>query len=366
MPANSILKIISLLGFIYCALFATFGLSASSSTTLSVEQNLQSEGQKIADVKCAACHSFQASGQVDPEELARSQGPTLAYAGNKFQASWLEKWLVSPSRIRPAGYLCYRYVVSTADGDRVDEAALPVHPTVSPAEAKTLASYLISLKKEPNAYPVSETTSTVRAQLHFEKILGCGSCHQVRQGQGGISGPELYTAYERLERGWGTAFMAEPNYWNTIPMPRISIRSDQLAAISDFLFQAPAEKSSQASSTSPIRKDAVSKQGKPSTKGRAELVYQMYCSQCHGINGDGKGINAASLFVSPRNHTSAQEMGMLTDDRLYAAIRYGGTAVGKSALMPSWGGVVKDSDIKLLVEHLRILSGTGTAEGTLK
>jgi mono/diheme cytochrome c family protein len=363
MPANSLLKIITLLSFIYFGLFACFGLTASSRAR-NGEQDAQVEGQKIAALKCAACHSFQSSGQVDPEELARSQGPTLAYAGNKFQLSWLEKWLIAPSRIRPAGYLTYRYVVSTTEGDRVDEAALPVHPALSPAEAKAVASYLTSLKKEPNAYPASETPSTVRAQLHFEKILGCGSCHQVQQGRGGLSGPELYTAYERLNRGWGTAFMAEPNYWNTIPMPKISIRSDQLTAISDYLFLPPAEKS--APTAAPVRKDAVTKNSKPSTKERAELVYQLYCSQCHGINGDGKGINLSSLFVAPRNHTSPEEMGMLTDDRIYAAIRYGGTSVGKSALMPSWGGVIKDSDIKLLVEHLRILSGTGTAEGTLK
>jgi mono/diheme cytochrome c family protein len=365
MPANSLSKIIALLCFIYCGLFVGFGLTArSSSATFSGGQDAQVDGQKIAAVKCAACHSFQSSGQVDPEELERSQGPTLAYAGNKFQLSWLEKWLIAPYRIRPAGYLSYRYVVNTADGDRVDEAALPVHMALPPAEAKAVASYLTSLKKEPNAYPASETASTVRAQLHFEKILGCGSCHQIQQGRGGLSGPELYTAYERLDRGWGTAFMAEPNYWNTIPMPKISIRTDQLAALSDYLFQAPTEKP--VPSPDPVRKETVAKTDKHPTKGRVELIYQMYCSQCHGINGDGKGINAPSLFVAPRNHTSAQEMGMLTDDRLYAAIRYGGTAVGKSALMPSWGGVLKDSDIKLLVEHLRVLSGTGTGEGTSK
>jgi mono/diheme cytochrome c family protein len=348
----------ALLCFIYLSLFACFGPTAASSRSV---QEAQSEGQKIAAAKCAACHSFQSSGQIDPEELEHSQGPTLAYAGNKFQLSWLEKWLVAPTRIRPAGYLTYRYVVSTAEGDRINEAALPAHPTLSPAEAKAVAGYLSSLKKEPNAYPASETTGTVRAQLHFEKILGCGSCHQVQPGHGGLSGPELYTAYERINRGWGTAFMAEPNYWNTIPMPKISIRGDQLAALSDYLFQAPAEKS--APPASAVKNDAVVKTDRPAPKGRAQLVYQMYCSQCHGINGDGKGINAPSLFVAPRNHTSPQEMGMLTDDRIYAAIRYGGTAVGKSALMPSWGGVLKDSDIKLLVEHLRLLSGTG-GEGT--
>jgi cytochrome c oxidase cbb3-type subunit 3 len=87
------------------------------------------------------------------------------------------------------------------------------------------------------------------------------------------------------------------------------------------------------------------------------MLYQLYCSQCHGVRGNGKGINAPSLFVAPRDHTSSEEMGMLTDDRIFAAVKYGGTAVGKSALMPSWNGTIADDDIRLLVGYVRELSG---------
>jgi cytochrome c oxidase cbb3-type subunit 3 len=153
-----------------------------------------------------------------------------------------------------------------------------------------------------------------------------------------------------------------------IPMPKINIRGDQLTAVGNYLFQSTSEKS--IPSASQVKGEATTRGGgsssRPPIKSRPELLYQMFCSQCHGIHGNGKGINAPSMFISPRNHTSPEEMGMLTDDRIYAAIRYGGTSVGKSALMPSWGGVIKDSDIKLLVEYVRTLSGTGTAEGTSK
>ena len=321
------------------------------------EQDTGSEGQKVFSEKCGSCHSVQSSGPLDPEELVRTQGPTLAYVGSKFQTQWLEKWLVSPYRLRQAGYLSYRHVVSTATGDRIDERTLPTHPALSQAQAKSVVNYFSQFKKDPSPYPWDTAGVAIRAQVHFDKILGCGSCHQARPGQGGLSGPELYTAFDRLDRKWTASFIAEPNYWTAVAMPKVSVQGNQLAAISDYLFQQPSQT---VSSTAQANDSPVAGKAAPPPASRAALLYQLFCSQCHGIQGDGKGINAPSMFVSPRDHTSSEEMGMLTDDRLYAVIKYGGTAVGKSALMPSWNGVIKDSDVKLLTEYLRMLSHTGT------
>lgn len=323
----------------------------------SSQQETGAEGQKIFLEKCSSCHSLEASGSLDPEELVLAQGPTLAYAGSKFKAEWLQKWLVTPYRLRQAGYLSYRHVVSTATGDRIDERTLLPHPALVPVQAKSVADYLGKLKKDPTPYPWDTAGTAIRVQVHFEKILGCGSCHQAQPGQGGLSGPELYTAFERLDPKWTASFIAEPNYWTAVPMPKLSVRGDQLTAISDYLFQRPAQT---VNATAQAIENHVAGTAAPPPAKRAELLYQLFCSQCHGIHGDGKGINAPSMFVAPRNHTSSEEMGMLTDDRLYAVIKYGGTAVGKSALMPSWSGVIKDSDIKLLTEYLRTLSNTGT------
>lgn len=320
------------------------------------EKDIGSEGQKVFSEKCSSCHSVQSSGPLDPEELARTQGPTLAYAGSKFQTQWLEKWLVSPYRLRQAGYLSYRHLVTTATGDRIDDGTLLTHPALSSAQAKAVADYFSLLKKDPGPYPWDTTGTAIRAQVHFEKILGCGSCHQAQPGQGGLSGPELYTASERLNPKWTASFIAEPNYWTAVAMPKISVRGDQVTAISDYLFK----RASQTVNTNQATGSHVAGKAAPPPASRAELLYQLFCSQCHGIQGDGKGINAPAMFVAPRNHTSSGEMGMLTDDRLYAVIKYGGTAVGKSALMPSWSAVIKDSDIKLLTEYLRALSNTGT------
>ena len=66
-----------------------------------------------------------------------------------------------------------------------------------------------------------------------------------------------------------------------------------------------------------------------------KALYQTYCVQCHGVNGDGKGINAPHLSVQPRNHTDRSEMSARTDEDLFKAIKDGGQAVNKSVLMPN-------------------------------
>jgi cytochrome c oxidase cbb3-type subunit 3 len=84
--------------------------------------------------------------------------------------------------------------------------------------------------------------------------------------------------------------------------------------------------------------------------------YDHYCTQCHGAEGKGDGVNATDeMPVSPRNHTDPKEMGKLTSEDVYFAIKDGGKSVGKSSLMPRWGGTMDDGEIKALVEHLTTL-----------
>lgn len=84
-------------------------------------------------------------------------------------------------------------------------------------------------------------------------------------------------------------------------------------------------------------------------------LYETYCTQCHGLSADGKGINAAHLAVQPRNHTDRAEMSARTDEDLFKAIKEGGQAVNKSILMPNWDGNIDDDGIHDLVAYLRHL-----------
>lgn len=83
--------------------------------------------------------------------------------------------------------------------------------------------------------------------------------------------------------------------------------------------------------------------------------YRTYCVQCHGLEGNGKGINVADMSTQPRDHTDAKEMSARTDEELFKVIKEGGQAVNKSVLMPPWASTLSDEEINGLVLHLHQL-----------
>ncbi len=93
----------------------------------------------------------------------------------------------------------------------------------------------------------------------------------------------------------------------------------------------------------------------PAFSASAEELYRTYCTQCHGLNGTGNGINVRDMPVQPRDHTQSQKMSGMSDVRLFRAIKEGGPAVTKSVLMPPWKGVLSDDEIHGLVKYLRVV-----------
>src|SRR5699024_12115372 len=89
-----------------------------------------------------------------------------------------------------------------------------------------------------------------------------------------------------------------------------------------------------------------------STEEAADL-YEAYCTQCHGVSGDGNGINAPHMSVQPRDHTDPTDMGTRTDEDLLKVTKHGGKAINKSVLMPAWEHNLTDEQIHALVDHLR-------------
>ncbi|MDK1024028.1 MAG: cytochrome c [Gammaproteobacteria bacterium] len=81
--------------------------------------------------------------------------------------------------------------------------------------------------------------------------------------------------------------------------------------------------------------------------------YKLYCVQCHGTNMAGGGVNARGLTVDPRDHTSAEDMRVLSDEDLDLVLRKGGMAVGKSSLMPPFARLFSEEEIQEMVQYLR-------------
>lgn len=91
----------------------------------------------------------------------------------------------------------------------------------------------------------------------------------------------------------------------------------------------------------------------------AEDNYKNFCWQCHGMTGDGMGMNVQDMSVQPRDHTSAKAMSGRTDADLFKVIKEGGLAIDKSVLMPPWGSSFNDDEIRGLVKYLRKLCRCG-------
>ncbi|TLS78446.1 cytochrome c [Mariprofundus erugo] len=87
----------------------------------------------------------------------------------------------------------------------------------------------------------------------------------------------------------------------------------------------------------------------------AKENYGYYCVQCHGMKGNGMGLNIKDMSVQPRDHTDAKAMGARSDDEIFKVIKEGGQSISKSVLMPPWGDTFSDEEIHDLVKYLRSL-----------
>lgn len=94
---------------------------------------------------------------------------------------------------------------------------------------------------------------------------------------------------------------------------------------------------------------------RPAWSASAKDNYRTYCAQCHGLMGNGQGVNIRDMSVQPRNHTDGEYMSQRSDADLAKTDREGGLAIDKSVLMPPWGDTLSPAEIRDMVQYLRTL-----------
>ena len=77
--------------------------------------------------------------------------------------------------------------------------------------------------------------------------------------------------------------------------------------------------------------------------------YDQLCATCHGATGVGDGVAAAALDPKPKNLCESKK----TDAELKTTVSKGGSAVGLSATMPAWGGILSDAEIDGVIAHIK-------------
>lgn len=88
---------------------------------------------------------------------------------------------------------------------------------------------------------------------------------------------------------------------------------------------------------------------------KGKEIFAKSCANCHGKMGKGDGPAAAALNPKPKDLSDKAYMAKLSDKYLSDIIAKGGAAVGKSPLMPPFGGRLKEQDIRNVTAYVRSL-----------
>ena len=180
---------------------------------------------------CGSCH------RLHPEDAEKVfTAPDLHYAGNKFQPKWLKQFLKNPEVIRPAGFITNSGFSQIAN--------LSPHSSYTEQEANTLTDILMGLKISTLSPVTSEPLSKgLRAKIkyQFERTFGCISCHQslnlAGKVRGGISGPSLVNAGNRLQAEWVADWLNDPEvYMVKGRMPRYKMDPTTLSQFTRFIM----------------------------------------------------------------------------------------------------------------------------------
>lgn len=93
------------------------------------------------------------------------------------------------------------------------------------------------------------------------------------------------------------------------------------------------------------------------TVAQAKSLFNVNCARCHGASGKGDGPDATELGAFVPDFTDENFQKWRSDEELLVAIRDGGSAVGRSPMMPPWQGVLSPGEIAAMKDYVRSFRG---------
>lgn len=201
------------------------------------------DARAILAGRCVSCHDIAGPAPDTFQGVLDRQAPDLFYAGSKFNRPWLVRWLQKPTIIRRAGMMYLKHIVNEDRKDRIrDETVKPCAARLSLDEAEAVAEFLMTLEDLAMRTGIVDPAKKLRkpkALRLFSKQLPCIGCHTVKFGKrimGGISGPDLRNAGERLNPDWVYARIEDPQYWDPMTwMPRIEMSHKKREMLTLFI-----------------------------------------------------------------------------------------------------------------------------------
>jgi cytochrome c553 len=169
------------------------------------------DGEKLfQDKGCTDCHytTGPAKEKTIADKLAM-KGPELWYAGDKFQAKWLGKWLQDPKPIRPLQFNTF---------DKPNPAD---HPKLSAGDAAAVSAFLMSKTSGKLQKVKIKPKKNPKGKQLFTKKMPCSGCHQYPKKKavvGGLSAPSLVGAKSRLNPAWIYSYLVDPATYKPVKM----------------------------------------------------------------------------------------------------------------------------------------------------
>lgn len=207
---------------------------------VAIQAQADEPGRQTFEQQCQGCHQTQPDTVSTLKQYWQRKGPDLSSAGIKYKQAWLAEWLQHPVRIRPAGMFYANHIKTGTSTDQIDDSTLQPHLALTASQAEVVAAALMDFKHnqslvQPGAYHPGKITKTLGEML-FDKFKGCLACHQIEPGYGGLSGPEVYTAANRLQEDYLISFMRNPQAWEPkTVMPNKHLKETDLQKIVHYL-----------------------------------------------------------------------------------------------------------------------------------
>ncbi len=368
-------KILTIVASLVCILF--FGLAAIEENFLREWRNYQTEFKEIlvsnakterekeaaehfpVEIKqvilndfkrvdrCVSCHNG-----IENPKMADEMAPHSAHSGSYVKYHPVEKFGCT---------ICHGGQGRALGIKTAFAATRDIHwdsPVVLPLEYAQASCGKCHLSVYDNEQELEGAEVLLKGRDIFVQS-GCLGCHKLR-GTGGIIGPELTAQGSKTTHDYDFRHVSGPQ---TIPnwleehfiapqeiapgslMPKTELSEEDMDALVTFTMSLhPPEL--------PVEYyllDYVEefKRGRRRLKG--EEAYDLYCSYCHGKNGEGRDYDILEMFNPALNNE--EFLSAASDDFIHYTIRH-----GRSRLMPSWthdNGGLADEEIQDIVKMIR-------------
>jgi cytochrome c5 len=92
------------------------------------------------------------------------------------------------------------------------------------------------------------------------------------------------------------------------------------------------------------------------TQAQGKRLFYTYCVWCHADSTPAGPSNRSNINPPPPLANDGATLNPMSDAMLRNTITLGGSAMGKSGMMPAWGKTLSQKDVQALIEFLRAIA----------